>query len=129
MGKFCKVLEMKRKTHTPVDLKFIFEKIRLKALHYIQHDLICQRPGLGKDQISMFKSLPQILSHILMVILKVTNVLCLINSNHQNIFFSIFLMEILSYTLKFKMADYSQDNTKKYILINCDLTSQISTFS
>ena len=34
-----------------------FEKIKFKVLHYIKHDYICQRPGLSKEQISMFKSL------------------------------------------------------------------------
>ena len=55
--KLCKVLEMELKTYTPVGLKFVFEKIKFKVLHYIQHDFIRQRPGLSKDQISMFKSL------------------------------------------------------------------------
>ena len=55
--KLCKVLEMELKTYTPVSLKFVFEKIKFKVLHYIQYDFICQRPGLSKDQISMFKSL------------------------------------------------------------------------
>ena len=55
--KLCKVLEMELKTYTPVSLKFVFEKIKFKVLHYIQHDFIRQRPGLSKDQISMFKSL------------------------------------------------------------------------
>ena len=53
----CKVLEMELKTYTPVGLKFVFEKIRFKVLHYIQHGFIRQRPGLSKDQISIFKSL------------------------------------------------------------------------
>ena len=53
----CKVLEMELKTYTPVALKFVFEKIRFKVLHYIQHGFIRQRPGLSKDQISIFKSL------------------------------------------------------------------------
>ena len=57
MEKLCKVLEMELKTYTPVGLKFVFEKIKFKVLHYIQHDLIRQHPGLSKDQISMFKSL------------------------------------------------------------------------
>ena len=48
---------MELKTYTPVGLKFVFEKTRFKVLHYIQHDFIRQRPGLSKDQISMFKSL------------------------------------------------------------------------
>ena len=56
---------MELKTYTPVGLKFVFEKIKFKVLHYIR-----QRPGLSKDQINMFKSLviepcyPQISSHI-----------------------------------------------------------------
>ena len=57
MKKLCKVLEMERGTYTPVGLKFIFEKIEFKVLHYIQHDFIRQHPGLSKDQISMLKSL------------------------------------------------------------------------
>ena len=48
---------MELKMHTQVGPKFVFEKIKFKVLHYIQHDLICQGPGLSKDQISMFKSL------------------------------------------------------------------------
>ena len=55
--KLCKVLEMERKTYTPVILKFVFEKIKFKVLHYIQHDFIHQRSGLSKDQIGMSKSL------------------------------------------------------------------------
>ena len=39
--------------YTPVRLKFVFEKIKFKVLHYIQRDFIRQRPGLSKDQISM----------------------------------------------------------------------------
>ena len=57
MEKLCKVLEMELKTYTPVSLKYGFEKIKFKVLHYIQHDFIRQRPGLSKNQISMFKSL------------------------------------------------------------------------
>ena len=53
--KLCKVLEMERKTYTPVDPKLVFEKIKFKVLHYIQHDFIRQRLGLSKDQASMFK--------------------------------------------------------------------------
>ena len=53
----CKVLGMELKTDTPAGLKFVFEKIKFKILHYIQHDFIRQRPGLSQDQISMFKSL------------------------------------------------------------------------
>ena len=48
---------MELKTHTQVSLKFVFEKIEFKVLHYIQYDFIHQSPGLSKDQISMFKSL------------------------------------------------------------------------
>ena len=55
--KLCQVLEMELKTYTPIGLKLAFEKIKFKVLHYIQHDFIRQRPGLSKDQISMFKSL------------------------------------------------------------------------
>ena len=46
--KLCKVLVMELKTYTPVGLKFVFDKIKFKVLHYIQHDFI---------QISVFKSL------------------------------------------------------------------------
>ena len=53
--KFCKVLEMELKTYNPVSPKFVFEKIKFKVLHYIQHDFIRQRLGLSKDQASMFK--------------------------------------------------------------------------
>ena len=76
--KLCKVLEIELiKKHILVSPKFVFEKIKfkvltvsgcewlwvqvpwhsLKVLHYIQHDFICQHPGLNKDQISMFKYL------------------------------------------------------------------------
>ena len=55
--KKCKVLEMKLKRYTTVSLKFGFEKIKFKVLHYVQHDFIRQHPGLSKDQISMLKSL------------------------------------------------------------------------
>ena len=57
MEKLFNVLEMELKTYTPVGLKFVFEKITFKVLHYIQHDFIRQRPGLSNDQISMFKSI------------------------------------------------------------------------
>ena len=53
--KLSKVLEIELKTYTPVGPKFVFEKINFIVLYYIQHDFICQRPGLSKDQISMFK--------------------------------------------------------------------------
>ena len=56
MEKLCKVLEIELKTYTPVGPKFVFEKIKFKVLHYIQHDFIRQRLGLSKDQTSMFKS-------------------------------------------------------------------------
>ena len=52
-----KVLEMELKTYIPVSLKFCFEKIRFNVLDYFQNDFIRQRPGLSKDQTSMFKSL------------------------------------------------------------------------
>ena len=48
---------MELKTYTPTGLKFVFEKIKFKVLHYIQHDFIRQHAGLSKDQISMFKCL------------------------------------------------------------------------
>ena len=47
--KLCKVVEMKLKTYIPVGPKFVFENIRFKVLHYIQHDFIHKRPGLSKD--------------------------------------------------------------------------------
>ena len=56
MEKLCKILEMELKTYTPVGPKFVLEKINRKILHYIQHDIICQRLGLSKDQTNMFKS-------------------------------------------------------------------------
>ena len=56
MDKLCKVLEMELKTYTPVGPKFVFEEIKFKVLHYIQHDFICQCLGLSKDQASIFKS-------------------------------------------------------------------------
>ena len=37
-----KVLEMELKTHTQVNLKFIFEKIKFKVLRYIQYDFNAQ---------------------------------------------------------------------------------------
>ena len=52
-----KVLEMELKTYIPVSLKFFFEKIKFNVLDYFQNDFIRQRPGLSKDQTSMFKSL------------------------------------------------------------------------
>ena len=54
--KTCKVLEMELKTYTPVGLKFAFEKVKFKVSHYFQHDFSRQRPGLSKDQISIFKN-------------------------------------------------------------------------
>ena len=39
--KLCNVLEMELKTYTSVGRKFVFEKIKFKVLHYIQHDFIC----------------------------------------------------------------------------------------
>ena len=55
--KLYKVLEMELQTYTPVGPKFVFGKIKFNISHYIQHNFICQRPGLSKDQISLFKSL------------------------------------------------------------------------
>ena len=40
---------MELKMYMPVSLKFIFEKIKFKVLHCIQHNFICQCPGLSKD--------------------------------------------------------------------------------
>ena len=48
---------MEPKAYIAVGPKFVSEKIKFKALHYIQHDFILQPPGLSKDQTSMFKSL------------------------------------------------------------------------
>ena len=45
--KLCKVLKMELKTFTPFGLKFTFDKIKLKFLHYMQHDFIRQRPGFS----------------------------------------------------------------------------------
>ena len=50
------VKKMELKMYTPVGLKLVFEKIKFKVLHYIEHDFIRQRPGPSKHQI-MFKSL------------------------------------------------------------------------
>ena len=50
------VKKMELKMYTPVGLKLVFEKIKFKVLHYIEHDFIRQRPGPSKDQI-MFKNL------------------------------------------------------------------------
>ena len=50
LEKLCKVLEMELKMYTLVG-----PKLKVKILHYIQHDFICQRLGLSKDQTSMFK--------------------------------------------------------------------------
>ena len=55
--KLCKVFEMELKMHTPVGPKFVFDKIKFKFLHYIQHDFIHQRRVLSKDQTSIFKIL------------------------------------------------------------------------
>ena len=41
--KLRKVLEMELETYTPVRLKFVFEKIKFKALHFIQHDFIREK--------------------------------------------------------------------------------------
>ena len=36
----CKVIEMELKTYTPVGKKLIFQQIKFKVLHYIQHNFI-----------------------------------------------------------------------------------------
>ena len=56
MEKLCKVLETELKTYTSLGPKFVSEKIKFKALHYIRHNFFCQRLELIKDQTSMFKS-------------------------------------------------------------------------
>ena len=43
VGKLCKVLEIARKTNSPVGPKFVFEKMKFKVLDYIQHDFTRQR--------------------------------------------------------------------------------------
>ena len=53
--KLCKVLEMELKAYNSIGPKFVFKQIKFKVLHYLQHDFIRQRPGLSKDQASMFK--------------------------------------------------------------------------
>ena len=59
VGKSCKIQETELKTYTPVGSKFVFEKIKFKVLHYIQHDFFRQRQALSnKDQTSIFKSVP-----------------------------------------------------------------------
>ena len=55
--KLCKVLEMELKKYTPVSLKFIFEKIKCKVLHYIQYDFIRQRQGSVKIRLACSKAL------------------------------------------------------------------------
>ena len=40
MGKVGKILDIELKIYTPVQPNFVFEKIKFKVLHYIQHDLI-----------------------------------------------------------------------------------------
>ena len=58
MEKLCKVPEKELKTYTTVGPKFVFDKIKsTKVSHYIRYDFIRQRPGLSKDQASIFKSL------------------------------------------------------------------------
>ena len=57
LEKLCKVLEIELKAYTSVALKFVFEKIKFKVLHYIRNNFIRQRPRPSKDQTSMFKSL------------------------------------------------------------------------
>ena len=58
---------MELKTYIPASPKFVFEKIKFKVLHYIQHDFIHQRPGFSKDQGSMFKSLILKYRHTLII--------------------------------------------------------------
>ena len=53
--KLCKVLEMELKRYNPVSPKFVFEKMKFKVLHYIQHDFLRQRLGLSKYQATIFK--------------------------------------------------------------------------
>ena len=57
MEKSCKVLEMELKMYTPVSPKFVFKKIKVKVLHYIQHDFIRQRLGLSKIRLACSKVL------------------------------------------------------------------------
>ena len=45
-------MEMELKMYTLVGSKFVWEKIKFKVLHYIQHDFIRQYPGLSRDQTS-----------------------------------------------------------------------------
>ena len=40
--KLGKIMEMERKTYTPVGTWFIFQKTKFNVLAYIQHDFICQ---------------------------------------------------------------------------------------
>ena len=40
LWKNYEVLEMELKMYAPVGPKFVFEKIKFKVLHYIQHDFI-----------------------------------------------------------------------------------------
>ena len=47
---------MELKTYYPIGQKFVFERIEFEVVHYIQYDFIRQRPGLSKDQTSIFKS-------------------------------------------------------------------------
>ena len=75
MEKLCKVLEMELRTYSPVSLKLVFEKIKFKVLLYNQHDF---RLAYLKALLLTFQpfriSTFQISSHIVMVILKVTNI-------------------------------------------------------
>ena len=47
---------MELKTYYPIGQKFVFERIEFEVVHYIQYDFIRQRPGLSKDQTSIFKN-------------------------------------------------------------------------
>ena len=46
---------MELKTYNLIGPKFVFDKIKFKVLHYIQHDFIRQRLGFSKDQAGVFK--------------------------------------------------------------------------
>ena len=48
---------MELKMYTPVRLKLVFEKIKFKVLHYIQHNFIRQRPEPNKDRLACSQAL------------------------------------------------------------------------
>ena len=60
--KLHKVLKMELKTYTPVGLKFIFEKVKFKVLHYIQHDSFVTAQGSVKIRLACSKALLLIIS-------------------------------------------------------------------